>query len=89
VRLLPIGEPNDANSKPARLPEPEEASTGNHMEKVCFIHPSADGFTPPDLPKVFNKTDLMFLVSLLNEKECNSPIENDKPGLLSILANYE
>lgn len=70
-------------------PPAHQSHCGNHMEKVCFIHPSADGSTLPDLPKVFNKTDLMFLVSLLNETECSGSTENDKPGLFSILANYE
>ncbi len=32
----------------------------------------------PDLPKVFNKPDLMFLASLLKETECSGPTENDK-----------
>lgn len=58
--------------------KPTRAIAVTIWEKVGFIHPSADGSTLPDLPKVFNKTDLMFLVSLLNETECSDPTENDK-----------
>lgn len=59
------------------------------MDNVYFNHPTADGFTFPDLPNMFNKTDLMFLVYLINETELNSPSENDKQCLLSTLSNYE
>lgn len=72
MRLLPNGEPDDVYSKA------HQSHCGDRMEKVGFIHPPADGSTLPDLPKVFNKTDLMFLVSLLNETECSDPTENDK-----------
>lgn len=62
---------------------------GNHMENVQFNHLTVDGFTFPDLPKVFNKTDRMFLVSLMNETELNGPTENDKVCLVSTLSKYE